>query len=105
MLVRADMARIVLSVVILITSSSSSPHPQLTRDSGNARILQEQRFNTGGGRFGSAYSTVGGVRYGGWVAVWWVVCSMVGGGEDDDDQYCRMMAQCSGRNHQAGTTD
>merc|ERR1712106_392931 len=53
-LVRAAMTRIVLSVVILITTSS--PQPQLRTDSGNARILQEQRFNTGGGRFGSAYA-------------------------------------------------
>merc|ERR1712106_409256 len=53
-LVRAAMTRIVLSVVILITTSS--PQPQLRTDPGNARILQEQRFNTGGGRFGSAYA-------------------------------------------------
>ena len=49
--------------LLIISSSTSSPQPQLLRDSGSARILQEQRFNTGGGRFGSAYAQVG---YGGW---------------------------------------
>merc|ERR1739838_908024 len=50
------MARVVISVAIFIVSASATPTAQFQRDSSNARILQEQRFNTGGGRFGSAYA-------------------------------------------------
>merc|ERR1712106_99865 len=50
------MARIVISVAIFIVSASATPTAQFQRDSSNARILQEQRFNSGGGRFGSAYA-------------------------------------------------
>merc|ERR1711887_191993 len=46
------MARIVASVALLACSTLSAP--QFQGDSSNARILQEQRFNAGAGKFGSA---------------------------------------------------
>jgi len=55
------MARIVLSVAIFACSALAAP--QFTGDSSNARILQEQRFNAGAGKFGSAFAQEDGVVY------------------------------------------
>jgi len=55
------MARIVASVAMLACSTLSAP--QFQGDSSNARILQEQRFNAGAGKFGSAFAQEDGVVY------------------------------------------
>merc|ERR1711970_1637373 len=55
------MARIVASVALLACSTLSAP--QFQGDSSNARILQEQRFNAGAGKFGSAFAQEDGVVY------------------------------------------
>merc|ERR1711892_1655939 len=55
------MARIVASVAIFACSALAAP--QFTGDSSNARILQEQRFNAGAGKFGSAFAQEDGVVY------------------------------------------
>merc|ERR1712111_198949 len=61
----ASMARIIASVVILAGLSQGTPlaAPQFQGDSSNARILQEQRFNAGAGKFGSAFAQEDGVVY------------------------------------------
>merc|ERR1712018_770496 len=55
------MARIVASVAMLACSALAAP--QFQGDSSNARILQEQRFNAGAGKFGSAFAQEDGVVY------------------------------------------
>merc|ERR1719367_916379 len=55
------MARIAASVAILACSALAAP--QFQGDSSNARILQEQRFNAGAGKFGSAFAQEDGVVY------------------------------------------
>merc|ERR1712083_388115 len=55
------MARIVASVALLACSTLAAP--QFQGDSSNARILQEQRFNAGAGKFGSAFAQEDGVVY------------------------------------------
>merc|ERR1712038_1736239 len=55
------MARIVASVAMLACSTLAAP--QFQGDSSNARILQEQRFNAGAGKFGSAFAQEDGVVY------------------------------------------
>ena len=55
------MARIVASVAIFACSAFAAP--QFAGDSSNARILQEQRFNAGAGKFGSAFAQEDGVVY------------------------------------------
>merc|ERR1712001_31555 len=55
----ASMARIIASVAILASLSSAAPQV----DSSLARILQEQRFNAGAGKFGSAFAQEDGVVY------------------------------------------
>merc|ERR1711937_855155 len=55
------MARIVASVAMLACSTLSAP--QFQGDPSLARILQEQRFNAGAGKFGSAFAQEDGVVY------------------------------------------
>merc|ERR1711963_570500 len=50
------MARILVSVAFFITTRYAAPQLQTFLDSSNARILQEQRFVSGNGRFGSAFA-------------------------------------------------
>eukprot|EP00091_Calanus_sinicus_P000650 TRINITY_DN1057_c0_g1_i13.p1 TRINITY_DN1057_c0_g1~~TRINITY_DN1057_c0_g1_i13.p1 ORF type:complete len:245 (-),score=105.02 TRINITY_DN1057_c0_g1_i13:105-764(-) len=57
----AKMARIVASVAFFACSALAAP--QFAGDSSNARILQEQRFNAGAGKFGSAFAQEDGVVY------------------------------------------
>merc|ERR1712105_269401 len=57
----SKMARIVASVAMLACSTLAAP--QFQGDSSNARILQEQRFNAGAGKFGSAFAQEDGVVY------------------------------------------
>merc|ERR1712098_536022 len=56
-----SMARIIASVAIL--AGLSSGVPQIAGDPSLARILQEQRFNAGAGKFGSAFAQEDGVVY------------------------------------------
>ena len=58
------MARIIVSVALLASALShlGLAQPQLT-DPSLARILQEQRFNAGAGKFGSAFAQEDGVVY------------------------------------------
>merc|ERR1711936_1098594 len=55
----ASMARIIASVAILAGMSAGVPQS----DPSLARILQEQRFNAGAGKFGSAFAQEDGVVY------------------------------------------
>merc|ERR1712126_259343 len=55
------MARILVSVAMLSVSSLAAP--QFNGDSSLARILQEQRFNAGAGKFGAAYAQEDGVVF------------------------------------------
>merc|ERR1712066_25120 len=55
----ASMARIIASVAILAGMSAGAPQS----DPSLARILQEQRFNAGAGKFGSAFAQEDGVVY------------------------------------------
>merc|ERR1712055_887899 len=55
------MARIIISVAIFACSTFAAP--QFAGDSSLARILQEQRFNAGAGKFGSAFAQEDGVVY------------------------------------------
>merc|ERR1712227_64683 len=57
--VAASMARIIASVAILAACGQSAPQS----DPSLARILQEQRFNAGAGKFGSAFAQEDGVVY------------------------------------------
>merc|ERR1711963_669515 len=54
------MARIIASVAMVALASAA---PQFHGDSSNAIILQEQRFNAGAGKFGSAFAQEDGVVY------------------------------------------
>merc|ERR1712018_963649 len=56
-----SMARIIASVAILAGLSSGAP--QNFADPSLAKILQEQRFNAGAGKFGSAFAQEDGVVY------------------------------------------
>merc|ERR1712008_8765 len=55
-----SMARIIASVAMLAVASAA---PQFQGDSSLARILQEQRFNMGDGKFGSAFAQEDGVVF------------------------------------------
>merc|ERR1711863_139948 len=55
----ASMARIIASVAILAGMTAGAPQS----DPSLARILQEQRFNAGAGKFGSAFAQEDGVVY------------------------------------------
>jgi hypothetical protein len=55
------MAKFFASVLALACASQAAP--QFTGDSSLARILQEQRFNAGGGKFGSAFAQEDGVVF------------------------------------------
>merc|ERR1711982_231292 len=57
--VAASMARIIASVAILAGYSQGAPQA----DPSLAKILQEQRFNAGAGKFGSAFAQEDGVVY------------------------------------------
>merc|ERR1711862_58654 len=57
----STMARITVSVAMLSVSSLAAP--QYNGDSSLARILQEQRFNAGAGKFGAAYAQEDGVGF------------------------------------------
>merc|ERR1712029_1006937 len=61
----ASMARIIASVAILAGLSQGTPvaKPQNFADPSLAKILQEQRFNAGAGKFGSAFAQEDGVVY------------------------------------------
>merc|ERR1712060_525197 len=50
---KPTMARIIASVAMVALASAA---PQFQGDSSNAIILQEQRFNAGAGKFGSAFA-------------------------------------------------
>merc|ERR1712215_639804 len=54
------MARIIASVAMVALASAA---PQFNGDSSLARILQEQRFNAGAGKFGAAYAQEDGVVF------------------------------------------
>merc|ERR1712083_401958 len=56
-----SMAKFFASVLALACASQAAP--QFTGDSSLARILQEQRFNAGGGKFGSAFAQEDGVVF------------------------------------------
>merc|ERR1712210_80274 len=55
-----NMARIIASVAMVALVSAA---PQFQGDSSLARILQEQRFNMGDGKFGSAFAQEDGVVF------------------------------------------
>jgi len=55
------MNRLILSIGLFSCSSLSAP--QFNGDSSLAKILQEQRFNAGGGKFGSAFAQEDGVVF------------------------------------------
>merc|ERR1711942_48887 len=57
----STMARITVSVAMLAVSTLAAP--QFNGDSSLARILQEQRFNAGAGKFGAAYAQEDGVVF------------------------------------------
>merc|ERR1712141_75713 len=60
---QTSMARIIVSVALVASLSHlTRAQPQLT-DPSLARILQEQRFNAGSGKFGSAFAQEDGVVY------------------------------------------
>merc|ERR1711994_659733 len=54
------MARIIASVAMVALASAA---PQFNGDPSLARILQEQRFNMGDGKFGAAYAQEDGVAF------------------------------------------